>query len=168
MKRNGNNRYLIIALVLIVAMFGTAYALFAEQLNITGSAHTDGSFDLEFNSATVGTPTSYAGTPTATISTNKNTLTLAADSLTQPGAVVTYDVVIRNVGSIDATLKNVNITGNTDPDLTVTVSPAFTTGTTVTAGTTYEFKIIVSWPLDSQVGDKTVNYTVSLDYEQAV
>jgi len=167
MKRNNNRSYYIIALFAVVLSLGIGYALFSETLNITGTATTTGSFDLEFYSATVGTPTSYAGTPSATISGDKNTLTLAADTLTQPGAIVTYDVTIKNVSSLNAELTNVVITGNTDPDLTVTVTPSFATGTFVNAGASYNFSITVEWPIGSIEGNKTINYTVTLDYQQA-
>lgn len=165
MKRNGKRNYYIIALFGIILSLAVGYALFAEQLSITGTATSSGTFDVEFTTATVGS-SSLAGTPTAVISADKNTLTLTASTLTEPGAFVTYNVTVTNVGSIPAELKAINVTGNTDPDITVD-TPTFAAGTIITNGQTYNFNITVSWPIGSSTGGKTVNYTVTLDYEQA-
>ncbi len=165
MKRNGKRNYYIIALFGIILSLAVGYALFAEQLSITGTATSSGTFDVEFTTATVGS-SSLAGTPTAVISADKNTLTLTASTLTQPGAFVTYNVTVTNVGSIPAKLKAINVTGNTDPELTVT-TPTFTSGTVINNGQTYVFNITVDWPIASTVGSRTVNYTVTLNYQQA-
>lgn len=167
MKRKSNRRYYILALIVLLLVLGGGYALLSETLNISGTAIASGEFGLEFNAATVGTPTSFAPGATATISTDKKTLTLAADSLTQPGAIVTYNVTIKNTKTIDAKLKNIIISGTDNLDLKVTISPAFVKDTTVSAGSTYDFSIVVEWPSSSEVSGTTINYTVQLDYEQA-
>ena len=167
MKRKSNRRYYILALIVLLLVLGGGYALLSETLNISGTATTSGEFGLEFNAATVGTPTSNAPGATATISVDKKTLTLAADSLTEPGAIVTYNVTIKNTKTIDAKLENIVITGTDNNDLKVTISPAFVQDTVLNAGATYDFNIVVEWPYESTVSGTTINYTVQLDYEQA-
>ncbi len=166
MRKNGKRNYFIIVLFLIVALLAVGYALFAESLSITGTATATGTFDLEFLTATV-TSSSKAGMPTATISGDKNALTLAADTLLEPGANVLYTVEIKNVGSVDAELTGVTINGDNDSDIDVTINPTPTTGTTVASGATHTFTIEVKWLPSSSTGGKSINYSVTLDYEQA-
>ena len=167
MKRKKNDRkYYILILVAVVVTLSVGYALFADVLNISGTFTASGNFDLEFTSASVGS-SSQAGTPTATISGDKNTLTLAAPTLLKPGATVTYDVTVSNVGNVDALLTNIAVTGNNDTDIQVDIAPAITNGQTIAASGTFDFEITVTWKLASETGNKTVNYSVTLDYEQA-
>lgn len=165
MKRNGRRNYFIIALFLLVGLLGVGYALFAESLSITGTATSTGTFDIEFFTATV-TSSSNAGTPTATISGDKNTLSLVANTLLVPGANVLYTVEVKNVGNVSADLTLVDVTGNTDPDITVTVDPTLVTPLTLAPNATHSFTIKVEWNSASGTGSKTVDYTVDLDYVQ--
>ena len=167
MKKKKDRKYYIVALLITILAISVGYSLFSEILNISGSANATGTFDLEFTTATVSS-SSKAGTPTATISGDKNTLTLVADNLQEPGATVTYGVTITNVGSITSSLKGVTITGNDDTDIVVSITPAFQTATTIAAAGTYDFDITVTWASGSVTSGKTVNYTVALEYEQAV
>lgn len=166
MRRRNNRKYYVAILLAVILTVSLGFAIFSEILNITGSAKTKGNFDLEFNAATVA-ESSKAGTPSATISTDKNTLTLVADDLAEPGSFVKYNVVVKNVGSIDSKLKMFDIIGNNDPDIVVAITPALAEGTLISAGSTQEFTITVTWALNSTVGDKTLNYSIELDYEQA-
>lgn len=165
-NRKNDNKYFIVSLFIIVLSLAVGYAVFAETLNISGTAQTTGSFDVEFFSATLGAH-SNAGTPAEPIvSADKNTLTLTANDLQMPGAIVNYAVSVKNVGTIGAELLAANITGNTDPDVQVRVTPDFTTGVIIPAGGTYNFTITVEWLSGSSTGNKTVNYSVALDYQQ--
>jgi uncharacterized repeat protein (TIGR01451 family) len=109
--------------------------------------------------------TGTAHTVTNVIAGDKNTLTLAA-SFAKPGDKVTYTVVVQNVGNLDAELLSVNVTGDTtDPDITIDTTDLIP-GTLLAAGT-YQFDIIVEWPLSSQTGDKSISYNIALNYQQA-
>lgn len=164
MFKRGNRNYLIIALFLVVISLGVGYALFAESLTITGTASTTGTFDVEFYQASVQS-SAFISAPTATISTDKNTLTLTASDLERPEAYVTYAVQIRNTGSIDAELLGVTITGDTNEDLTVDTT-TFVPGTVLASGATYDFTVTVEWPLSSETGAQSINYSVEIDYQQ--
>lgn len=165
MKKKNNKNYTIVSLFIVVLSLAVGYAIFAESLNITGTAQTTGSFDVEFSSATVTNQTLSSGAST-NISGDKNTLTLAAPDLQLPGATVTYNVIVKNVGNIDAELLEVVPIGGTDPDVPVTF-PTFTVGTILEANGEYQFDIVVEWDADSSTGDKNINYSVELNYQQA-
>lgn len=165
MRKRNNRKYYVAILLAVILTVSLGFAIFSEVLNITGLARTSGEFDLVFESATVAS-SNHAGTPTATISTDKNTLTLTADTLMQPGASVSYDVVVKNVGTINSKLNSFTITGDNDPDIVVSITPALSTDTIVNAGTTQEFTITVTWAISSTTGDKTLNYSVEIDYQQ--
>jgi phage tail sheath gpL-like len=166
MKRKNDKKYMIVSLFIVVLSLAVGYAIFAETLNITGTAQTTGNFDVEFLSATVSGQTLSTGA-SAVISGDKNTLTLAAPDLQLPGASVTYTVTVRNVGNIGAELLSVDVVGGTDPDVPVTF-PTWTTGVTLAANGDYQFDIVVEWDALSSTGSKDITYTVDLNYQQAV
>lgn len=166
MKRKNNRKNYIFILVGALLIAAVGYSIFTDVLSISGTATASGEFALEFTTAAVGTQT-RSTEATATISTDKKALTLTAPKLAEPGASVTYNVTITNVGTLDALLKKVNITGNTDADINVAITPSFTEGSTVAAAATYDFAITVTWLLASTTGNKTLDYTVTLNYEQA-
>jgi uncharacterized repeat protein (TIGR01451 family) len=165
-KKNNDRRYFIASLFIVVLSLAVGYAVFAETLNISGTAQTTGSFDVEFFSATFVENNGTTGA-SATISGDKNSLTLGVTSLSLPGDSVTYTVTVKNVGNIDAELLSVDVTGDVaDIDVNVTF-PTWTTGVTLGAGLTYQFDIVVEWDIDSVTGDKDIAYTVALNYQQA-
>lgn len=166
MRKRNNRKYYVVILLIVIASLSIGYAIFSEVLNITGSATTTGTFDIEFTSATVSN-SSNAGTPTAIISADKNTLTLTADTLQLPSAYAEYSVVVTNVGNIASELIGVTPVGTSDTDITVSIVPAFTTGTIINPSGTYAFTITVTWDSASTKSNKTLDYSIQLDYQQA-
>ncbi len=165
---NKNYRYLIAALFVVVLSLGVGYAIFSETINITGTAETTGTFDVEFSAAEVTTEIDASGS-TAIISADKNLLTLDVPDLQRPGSTVVYEITIKNVGTIGAELININLTGDDDPDIVVTY-PTFPVGTVLTpsglAGDSYTFDITVEWANDSDSPGHDLVFDVSLDYQQ--
>lgn len=160
-----DRRFHILGLLLGIAAMAVGYALFSETLNISGTANTTGTFDVEFTTATVGTQ-SFASGSTATISGDKNTLTVNVPDLQKPTSYVLINVVVTNKGNIGANLSGVTFTGNSDADIKITY-PAFPTGTVLDPNDTYNFTIRVEWDSASTAAPKTLNFTAELDYEQA-
>jgi hypothetical protein len=76
-KKNNDRRYFIASLFIVVLSLAVGYAVFAETLNISGTAQTTGNFDVEFFSATFVENGDELQEQAATISGDKNTLTLA-------------------------------------------------------------------------------------------
>lgn len=167
MRRNKSKLYILV-LFMILFFFAIGYAIFSDILNIAGTATTTGDFDIQFFSATIDNGVTSGVTPTATISGDSKTLTINAPDLATPSSKAKIDVVVKNVGNIDAILKTINSTGIDDTDIIITVAPTFTPDTTLTAGSTYPFSITIEWDTESQTGSKTVPFTFDLTYEQDI
>jgi hypothetical protein len=167
MKRNKSKLYIIV-LMLIMFFFAIGYAIFSNTLNISGTAATTGNFDIQFFTATVDAANTSGVTPTATISGDKKTLTISAPDLAAPGSKAEIDVVVKNVGNVNAILKTINSTGTSDVDILISAVPTFTPDTALAAGATYEFSIKIEWSSSSTTGSKNVPFTFDLTYEQSV
>lgn len=162
-KKTDSKIYVIVSLFTVLVLMTVGYAIFSESLNISGTAQTTGTFDVEYFATSVTSSTGC--TPTSTISGDKNTLTIGVPNLAYPGATTTISVTVKNTGNIAAELLSVDVTGNTDPDVVVTY-PTWTTGVTLAAGATYQFDITVTWASTSTTGSKNINFTAELNYEQ--
>lgn len=166
MNLKKDRKFLVLGLLATLMVLATGYAIFSETLNISGTANTTGTFNVEFSAASLNTSSVDSPGATAVISGDKNTLTLNVPTLHKPSSYVLYDVTVRNAGTINAELLSVNFTGNTDPDITITY-PAFPTGTVLAAGATYSFTVRVEWnPLDTDGTPKTLNFGATLNYQQ--
>ena len=171
-KGNTDRRKFIVSLFIIVLSLGVGYAIFSETINITGTAQTTGSFDIEFKGAEAAR-LNKAGTlleNTANISLDKNTLTLNVPNLETLGSWVEFDITVKNVGTIAALLQEVNVTGDNDEYIKVTY-PIWSTGVELAAGAEETFTIKVEW-IESANNDggytdsESLAFTVDLDYIQ--
>ena len=166
-KRNG---VIIGALLITIALMTIGYAALATQLTINGTASTgDASWNIEFESITKNADLTASGTA-ATFNVE----------LAKPGAKMTYDLVVVNNGTIDATFNE--ITGidelNTAEPKAITYkaerldsangSPVIGSGDLLAKGKNY-FRVTVEWPADSNtVPTETTSKTgtIYLDYVQ--
>lgn len=161
-KKQGDKKYLIGALCTVFLSLVVGYAIFGESLKVSGTAQTIGTFNVEFNSATISSK--FKCNPTATISTDKNTLTIAVPDMAQPGATTTIAVIVKNTGNIAAKLLSVGVTGNTNKDVNI-VYPTWNTGVEIAAGATYSFNITITWNIASTT-NVTLPFTATLNYQQ--
>ena len=165
MKKKNDKRFYIATLFVMILSLAVGYALFAEALNITGTATTSGTFDVEF-SATSVTEQNLQSNASSVIAGDGNSITITADFL-QPGDDCTISVTVQNVGNINANLESVDVTGNTDPDMVITL-PTWPTGVSLSPLATYQFDITVEWDSLSSTWGKNVEFTIDLNYEQEV
>ncbi len=106
-------------LVAIIAM-AVGYAALAQQLTINGTAQVTSTWDVAMTSISEGTASNSTGiTSTASNATpaaieGKTTATFDVLFKT-PGDTMEYDIVVSNLGSLDAKLNNVVAT-TTDAD----------------------------------------------------
>jgi hypothetical protein len=171
-KKTNDRRKFIVSLFIIILSLGVGYAVFAETINITGTATTTGSFNIEFFEAAAAR-LNKAGTlieNEAIISADKNTLTLDVPNLETIGSWVEFDVTVKNVGTIAALLEEVIVTGDTDPNIKVTMPP-WSTGIELAAGATETFTIKVEWLTTGNdsvqyTGNENLTFTVTLNYLQ--
>lgn len=165
-NKKNDKKYFIVSLFIVVLSLAIGYAIFAETINITGTAQTTGTFDVEFFDATVAS--SYeAGDVlnTAVIDGAKNLLTLTVPDLQRVGSYVNYDITVKNVGTIGAELISVDVTGDDDLDIVVTY-PTWTTGIVLAPGATYTFPIRVEWINTSTTANHNITFTATLNYQQ--
>lgn len=171
-KGNKDRQYFIVSLFIVVLALAVGYAVFAETINIAGTANTTGTFDIEFSAASATSQYEAGGlvANTAVISGDKNLLTITVPDLQRPTSWVEYDITVTNVGSIGAELNSVDVTGANDPDIVVTY-PTWSTGIVLAPGATETFKIKVEWADGSYTNgsdttSQELDFTVALNYTQ--
>ena len=106
------NKIFVGCLALLLVMVA-GYALFSQNLNITGTAKAQGDFDIEIVRAEITSEKGSAGA-TATISDNGKILTITVPKLEYPGAYVNVSYTVKNTGTIDAIFNTHKITGTTN------------------------------------------------------
>ena len=106
------NKIFVGCLALLLVMVA-GYALFSQNLNITGTAKAQGDFDIEIVRAEITSEKGSAGA-TATISNDGRALTITVPKLEYPGSYVDVSYDIENKGTVPAIFKNYSITGETN------------------------------------------------------
>ena len=173
--KSGKNLLIILLIVLLLAL-AVGYAAFSDTLNISGTANANGTFDLEFQNATVDSTVGCDATnTTATISSDKNTLDVVVKDLAYPGAGAQFTVDIVNVGSIPAKVKSVTPTGLTgNPNIKIEGLDAITTShPSIAAGDKCTLTFTVYWDEDStaeltEAEKSGVAFSLEVEYEQDV
>lgn len=169
-----SRKYLIILLIVFLLALAVGYAAFNDTLHITGTANANGTFDMEFTSATVDKTVGVdeIGT-TATISADKNTVTVAVKDLAYPGAGAQFTVVIKNAGTIPAKVSSVTPTGiEGSTNIKIKGLDAITTAhPTIAAGDTCTLTFTVEWDKESTVEltdeEKTgISFNLDVEYTQ--
>lgn len=175
--KNKKTILIVLFIVLIIAL-GIGYASFSDALTISGTANAKGTFDVEFNSASVvdskGVRTTGENPTGVSISADKNTLDVTVADLSYPGAGAQFQAVIKNVGSVPAKISSVvptNITGNqnaikiTGLDVITTEHPTIQPNGTCTINFTVEWDKDVNTLSDS-VNGEDCSFSLVINYEQ--
>jgi hypothetical protein len=157
-------RMFAIAVVAFALTMTGAYALFSTTLNINGTANASADFEIDFTSAN-----SSSSEATAVIGSDGSSLAINAD-LSFPGDSATINFVIKNTGTLSATVDNIAITNNSNSDLIVTVVGLDALkGTKLAVGEETTGSIVVTWNQASTVENPTaVTFNAQLDYSQTI
>ena len=165
MTKRKKNNIIIGSLLAVVLLMAVGYAAFSSVLNISGTGSITSSWNIKITnvevSNTVGDASDGEGTTfedlTATINSN----------LVSPGDSITYDVTVRNDGSIDAVLTDINLTESTNPAISFSTSN-LTEGTELGSGEEAILKVTVTYnnSVTSQPENTSANLNVTLDYAQ--
>lgn len=167
-------KYVIALLLVILLALAVGYAAFNDTLKITGTANANGTFDMQFASATVKNAVGVDATgTTATISEDKETLTVAVKDLAYPGAGAQFDVTIKNNGTIPAKVNNVTpvgIEGSTNIKIKG-LEQITSEHPTIAAGATCTFSFTVEWDKTSDKElteeEKTgISFNLDVEYIQ--
>lgn len=156
---------LIVAALVLVGLASVAYAAFAQTLTINGTSNVTGNWDVEIISITKtsGTgETDHAATP----SFNATTATFNVD-LAYPGATATYDVVMKNLGNINAkvsSIPSVTSINSADPsDVKYTVS-GVAVNDPLAPGDTLTSTVNVTWQGTANTNVTTASKTATFTY----
>lgn len=106
MKKSKDQKNIVIVVLLVAVVFmSVGYAALASQLNINGTAAIKSNWDVKFTSISEGTAVGSATNKTPA-STTVTTATFDVE-LVSPGDSMTYELVVKNNGSLDAKLDSI-------------------------------------------------------------
>jgi len=173
MRKTKTKNYLAVVLVVLLLGLSIGYAAFSDSVKISGTANTNGTFNLEFKSAKLD---SYAGVATdvleptsathIAISEDKNTADVVVKDLQYPGAGAQFTVVIKNSGTIPAKLTGITPVGVDDEDIIVTF-PEMEEGEKIAPQGECSITFTVQWDEQSEnQTPKELDFSLQLDYEQ--
>lgn len=166
-KDSGFIKQCIIAIVVAILVMGVGYALLADAITVTGTAKTYGGLDIEVTSASWSS-SNGGGTSLESninISSDKNMVTLSANNLEYPGAAVTYNVILTNVGSVDGKVKSIGLT-NPNSDLEVIYNNISIGDIIASNNGTISFQVTLKWLSTSTTGFSNSNYKIVIEFEQ--
>ena len=164
MSKRKKNNIIIGSLLAVVLLMAVGYAAFSSVLNISGTGSITSSWNIKITnvevSNTVGDASDGEGTTfedlTATINSN----------LVSPGDSITYDVTVRNDGSLDAVLTNINLTESTNPAISFSTSN-LEEGAELKTGEEAILKVTITYNnVTSQPENTSASLNVTLTYEQ--
>jgi len=109
------------ALIFAICVMSIGYAALSTTLTINGTATISQDWNVAITDIAVDTTNSSASdTYTSNSATHTDTTATFDVTLKQPGAYVTYDITIKNKGTIDAERNNVDLVPViTAPDLQI-------------------------------------------------
>ena len=181
-KRKDGQIVAIAALAIAIVFMSVGFAVFAQNLNINGTATVEKAiWDIHFDDSTFAT-TSESVAVTPTFDSASTTLSWTA-TLKKPGDYAEFTVDAKNYGTFDAKLKSITLSSLTAEQakyLKYYVSYGGGTYSATVTGLskalaangseTVKVKLEYFQPTDSAdlpSTDVTVNLTAALGYEQA-
>lgn len=167
MKRNKKTTRILIVLTCCLLFIATGYAILSQTLKMNVNAKLNGVWKIYIKSITPVTNTTKAQSTKAEVVDE-----LSASfgvKFHAPGEYMEYDVVVKNDGTIDATLDQVetSITGRSD---LVTMTTNLLKGSRLAAGAQIMFRVKVKYNDEATElpNGETADYNIKLVYIQAV
>lgn len=161
-KRN----IIIFSLVGVLLCMAVGYAAFSETLNITGKSTITSSFDVKIKD--IYSTNVVGGAQDLEAPNHDDTTANFRAGLYAPGDSITYDITIRNNGTLSAVIKLLNYTTTASENIDV-VTSGVREGQVIHPEEEKHLYITVSFSEDYQGGnlEETVDIDVSADFEQA-
>lgn len=158
-----NTIFLIICAVIFVFTLTPSYALISSALSTGGIVSANADFKVAFTSVS-STDNTLA---TAKINPEATSITINAN-LTKPGQETTINFVIKNTGSLSATVDSLTTISTSNANLTANVVSLETIeGTSLTSGKEMKGSIIVRLEGTSDSGESNnANINIAVDYSQ--
>lgn len=164
MTRKKKNNIIIISLLAVVLLMAVGYAAFSSVLNISGTGSITSSWNIRITNVEVS---NIVGDASDGEGTTYQDLTATINSkLVSPGDSITYDVTIRNDGSLDAVLTDINLTESTNPAISFSTSN-LEAGAELKTGGEAILKVTITYnDVTSQPENTSADLSVTLTYEQ--
>ena len=159
------NHIIIMTLIGIIFIMSLAFAAFSSLLTINGNASIDNSWNVEITNIVSKNKIGNAsnnGEPvyTKTSATFKTVLI-------SPGDSMTYDVTIKNKGTVDAKLKKITLTNSNNPAIIFETSGIKENDVLkVNEEQIFTVKVKYNDEITSQPEVLNASLTVKLDYMQ--
>lgn len=158
---------LIMILLAVVFVMAIGYAAFSTTLNINGTAQITSSWDVHIEDIAVNNEILDGKNISASVGQNNLSATFQAE-LVSPGSGVTYDVTIKNGGTLDAKLESITFV-DSDNEAIVASYSGISQNDVIEVGRTQTFTITVkfneSYTYTPEV--TTGSVTMNLTYVQA-
>ena len=160
---------LLIGALIVAGLASIAYAAFSQSLVINGSASTSADWNVRITGITrtsANGAVDLSGTPSFTATSANFDV-----NLSYPGASATYQITVKNEGSIPAKLDSLTdiaaINAAAPADLTFTLSGVSAGSTTLPAGSTNTVIVTTQWsPSSTITANQTKSATITLNYIQ--
>ena len=164
MAKRKRNNIIIGSLLAVVLLMAVGYAAFSSVLNIQGTGAISSSWNIRITNVEVS---NIVGDASDGVGTTYEDLTATINSnLVSPGDSITYDVTVRNDGSLDAVLTNINLSESTNPAISFSTSN-LEAGDELGAGAEAILKVIITYnDVTSQPENTSASLNVTLDYAQ--
>ena len=158
---------IIMVLLAVVFVMAIGYAAFSQQLTINGTASIDSSWDVHIEDIAVNGTTLDGKNVSATVGDDKLSASFQAE-LVSPGSSVTYDVTVKNGGTLNAKLESITFTDDNNDAIEYSYA-GITQNDVINADGTQTFTVTVKFndTYTSTPANKTSNLTMYLSFVQA-
>ncbi len=158
---------LILILLAVVVVMAVGYAAFAQQLNITGTAEINSTWDVHIEEISVASELNQGKNVSTTVASDKLSVNFQAE-LVIPSSSVTYNVTVKNGGTINAKLDSLLFDNSQNEAIKYSYS-GIALNDVIESGETQTFTVTVTfdenYTKDPEV--KTGTLTMTLGYVQA-
>lgn len=163
-ERNYRNTVIAVMLACILTM-AIGYAALQQKLEVKGTSKVDSVWDVRILGISEGTPKGGASNvfvPEFTVSTAD-----FSTNLVSPGDSMTYDITIKNNGTLDAEVKGIQLNYTANPAIEVTHT-GIVTGDTLLHGAEDHLFVTVKYSdsVTTQPESVNANFNVVIDYKQ--
>ena len=158
---------IIMILLAVVFVMAAGYAAFSQQLTINGSAEISSKWDVHIEDISVNSETLDGKNISASVGDNTLSATFQAE-LVSPGSAVTYNVTVRNGGTLNAKLDSLTFTDSNNDAIQYSYL-GISQNDVIYSGESQTFTITVKFNDQyTQMPDSTTSsVTMNLGYVQA-
>ena len=158
---------LILILLAVVFVMAVGYSAFVQSLNITGTATIDSTWDVHIENIEVANEINQGKNVSATVGDDK----LSADfkaTLIIPSSAVTYNITVKNSGTVDAKLNSLIFDNSLNDAIKYTYSN-IAQNDVIESNQTQTFSVTVSFndQYTTDPKEKTGSLKMILGYVQA-